>query len=357
MTHLQQGTSGMMIRRSMIALCVVVIGSQNLFAEIEALQGKQYNLTRQHGPWMIMVASIRDVEEERRIDGLSARQAADQLVHSLRSKGIPAYTYSRDTVTASLAGSTSFSERTYVAQHGYISVLAGNFPSNSDKTAERVLKYVKNFRPKFLEDEKSGGLFARTPGRPEPLSKAFLTVNPLLSPKEIKDRTVDPLLKQLNADMEFSLLKNEGKYTLVVATFRGSSIMQVGHQVDTSAMKRFENNFGSNLDQSATEAWALTEFLRNAKQHGYDKNYEAWVLHDRHQSVVTIGSFDSPDDPRMRTLASQFRSKMKRHPETGQQVEVAETFTIPRQPAPGQLPDKLWIFDGTPRRKTVPTVR
>jgi hypothetical protein len=348
----------MMIRRSMIACCALaVLLPSVVHAEIEAIPGKRYNLTRKHGPWMIMVASIRDVEEERRIDGLSATQAADQLVYELRKKGIPAYTFSRDTVKAALSDSTSFSERSYVAQHGYISVLAGNFPSNGDKTAERVLAYVKKFRPKFLEDEESGGLFARTPGRPGPLSKAFMTVNPLLSPEEVKDRTIDPLLKQLNADMEHSLLKNKGSYTLVVKTFKGSSVMQVGHQVDAGAMKRFESNFGASLDQSAMDAWALAESLRNAKQHGYDKNYDAWVMHDRHQSIVTIGSFDSPDDPRMRALASQFGAKLKRHPETGQEVQVAEVFSLPKNPGQGKLPDRMWIFDGTPRRIKVPKVR
>lgn len=325
--------------------------------QIEAIRGKRYTLGRQHGPWMIMVASIRDVEEQRRIDGMTAWEAADELVYELRSKGIPAYTFSRDTEVEHVSEVGDFSERMYVAQHGYISVLAGNFNSNMDKTAGRVLKYIKTFQPQFMKNKENGGLFARTPGRPEPLSKAFLTVNPLLSPEEIKGRTVDPLLTQLNADMDYSLLRNKGRYSLVVATFRGSTVMQVGNQVSDGALAEFEKNFGSSLDQSAMDAWALTESLRNARRHGYDQDFEAWVLHDRHQSVVTIGSFDSPDDPRLRTLATQFGSKARRHPETGEEVQVGEMFTIPRVPAAGQLPDRMWIFDGSPRLMEVPRVR
>jgi len=348
----------MMIRRSMITVAMLTLLCQSMaVAEIEAIQGKRYKLSRAHGPWMIMVASIRDVEEERRTDGLTAWEAADQLVYELRSKGIPAYTFSRETVKAALTETSSFSDRTYVAQHGYISVLAGNFQSNSDKTAERVLKYIKKFRPRFLEDDSSGGLFARTPGRPEPLSKAFLTVNPLLSPEEVKSRTIDPLIKQLNADLEYSLLRNQGKYTLVVATFKGTSVMQVGHKVDVGAMKRFEKNFGSSLDQSAMDAWALAESLRTAKKHGYDQDYEAWVFHDRHQSLVTIGSFDSPDDPRLGALANQFSAKTRRHPETGREVQVAEVLSLPKNPGTGRLPDKMWVFDGTPRLMKVPRTR
>lgn len=154
--------------------------------------------------------------------------------------------------------------------------------------------------------------------------------------------------------MEYSLLKNTGRYSLVVATFRGTSVMQVGHQVPERAMKQFEDNFGSSLDKSAMDAWALTESLRHATRYGYDQDYDAWVLHDRHQSLVTVGSFDSPDDPRIRTLATRFGAKTRRHPETGEEVQVGEMFTIPRNPGTGQLPDKMWIFDGQCRLMEVP---
>ncbi|MFN5798477.1 MAG: hypothetical protein ACK5AN_13165, partial [Planctomyces sp.] len=66
-------------------------------AEVEAIKGKKYPLTAKHGPWMIMVASLRNVDEDwRKGDGLSAEEAADQLVYELRRTGIPAYTWSMD---------------------------------------------------------------------------------------------------------------------------------------------------------------------------------------------------------------------------------------------------------------------
>lgn len=47
---------------------------------------------------MIMVASFRNVPEDRREKGLSAEEAAAELVFELREKGIPAYTYSQGAV-------------------------------------------------------------------------------------------------------------------------------------------------------------------------------------------------------------------------------------------------------------------
>ncbi len=350
-------------RKLVTALFIsLVVLQMPSFAEIEAVKGKRYTLTRQHGPWMIMVASIRDVEdEERRMkDGMTAWQAADELVYQLRKKGIPAYTYVRQTKMGDVvtASDVSIEGRQYIAQHGYISVLAGNFKDNQDDNLKKVLDYIKNkFRAEFLMDEKNGGIFARTPGRPGPLSKAFVTVNPLLSPEEVRQKSVDKTSLALNADMEYSLLKNKGKYTLVVATFTGNAITQLAGRADAAAMKKFEGSFGSNLDLSAEEAWSLTESLRNAKKIGYDQNYEAWLFHDRNKSVVTVGSFDSPGDPRIQTLATMFRAKPGRHPVTGEEMMTPEIFNSPRRPLPGKPIDRMWIFDADPHLMEVPRMK
>ncbi|MCA9059342.1 MAG: hypothetical protein KDA85_12620, partial [Planctomycetaceae bacterium] len=182
----------------------------------------------------------------------------------------------------------------------------------------------------------------------------MLTVNPLLDPSEIRERSTDKLVESLNAEMEYSLLKNKGKYSLVVATFTGKSLFQVGNRQDDAAVSKFDTGLGDSLDESAMQAWYLTEALRNAKKFGYDQNYDAWVFHDRYKSVVTIGSFNSPGDPQIRTLATQFGAKPARHAETGEPIEIGEYFTIPRQPRPGQLPDRSWLFDGRPELMRVP---
>ncbi|VAX37096.1 hypothetical protein MNBD_PLANCTO02-987, partial [hydrothermal vent metagenome] len=67
------------------------------FPKISAQKGKKYKLTPKHGPWMIMVASFSLPEKQfRDTKGLTPKEAAHELVHELRKKGIPAYTYSSD---------------------------------------------------------------------------------------------------------------------------------------------------------------------------------------------------------------------------------------------------------------------
>jgi hypothetical protein len=86
--------SAKLFRTLSAGLLLLSVVMPSASADVEAVRGKKYPLTKKHGPWMIMVASIRDVEEDRRVkDGLSAEEAADELVYQLRQLGIPAYTY------------------------------------------------------------------------------------------------------------------------------------------------------------------------------------------------------------------------------------------------------------------------
>jgi hypothetical protein len=351
------------LRRLVASLLAIVALSPVVCGGIEAVKGKQYKLSPKNGPWMIMVAAIRDVEEEgRRTEGMSARQVADELVYELRVAGIPAYMYelAKEVGTVASPSPTEAGSRKYIAQHGYISVLAGNFKSSTDPKALQVMKFIKGngrggFKPAFLEDEKSGAILPRTPGRPNPFSRAFLTMNPLVDDEAAEP--VDELIVELNAGQEYSLLQNPARYSLVIATFTGGSVIQVAQQKSSGGLNFFEKNFGTSLDAAAENAIVLTDYLRHARKHGYETDYEAWVLHERYRSVVTIGSFSSKDDPRIRTLMTQFGVKTVRHPDTGVDVQVAEIFSVPRMPKQGDPPAQTWLFDSQPKLIAVPKVR
>jgi hypothetical protein len=352
--------------RTAVLTLLILLGSHvSAAAKIEAIQGKRYSLTTQHGPWMIMVAALRDVPEERRIEGgLSAWEAADKLVYELRLKGIPAYTFLQSMTVGKLedysSGASGQGARKFIAHHEAIAVLAGNFrtPDQDDpkNNARAMLNYIKkDFQPSFLKEKKHGGIFAITPGRPSPLSRAHMTVNPVKSASGVKRKTVNSLVRKLNSTMEYSLLKNRGKYTLRVATFRGNAVLQIDHRTSEKADGQFKKFFGSNLDESGTKAWELTEGLRAASRAGYDRNYEAYVFHDRFESYVTIGSFESPNDPRIAEYGKRFGGKYKEH--QGREVLTAELFTIPRNVTPTRPAEKLWMFDTVPRLIEVPRVR
>lgn len=325
-------------------------------AKVEAVRGKRYKLTAQHGPWMIMVAAFRDVPEERRKQGLTADQAANQVVYELRKMGVPAYTFRQSEQIGELKGfdrRTDDTVRSYVARQEGVAVLAGNYQSPDDKMAVRVLKFLKDgYEPKFLSDQRYGGIIQRTPGRQKALSRAHMTVNPLMSSEEIKRKSVDPLLKRLNADSEYALMKSRGRYSLRIATFRGTSITQVAGRTQPKAQNFFDKMMGDSLDVAGQKAWELTQALRNAQGLGYGRDFEAYVHHDRYQSYVTVGSFDSPNDPRIAQLAARFRGKPRMH--EGREMMTAEVLTIPRDLSNGRQPDKMWMFDATPKLVDVP---
>ena len=389
---------------------------------IEAKKGKEYKLTERHGPWMIMVASFKTPPPERRAEGKSPKEAADELVYELRKKGIPAYTYTQNEVRDEVETTDRmgrFRKREYNAKQETYCVLAGNYESHDESTkqgrlAKDTLAWIENrFEPEFLtvldpnlerlltapdanyeravaakrsnvRKLKSGGILRQTPGKRRqgqgPLAGAFLTLNPLL-PEDYQIKKHDPLLRKLNSGQEFSLLDNDGKYTLVVASFYGkSSKAQVG-MMGLANFREAQKSFqaGDSLDEAAENAWELATLIRR----GYfvvsevpnppldptrDKDdpkrivplkpgqtaFEAYVWHDRFKSVVTVGSFDRLDDARIAQYQLAFGAKFKEHAQTRKPFLAAEQLTIPAVLKGNQLPERAWIFDPKPELVEVP---
>ena len=349
---------------TLVFLGMLTIAGTAYGGKTEAIEGKRYSLTSQHGPWMIMVTSVSDVQGANRKDGMTAWEAADTIVYELRKKGIPAYTCSAEQLADSDAGQNPLVKG--ILQDREICVLAGNFRSidltdpNSSKakeakTAKQVLMWIKTEFESSTTDEKKGGLFARTPGQPGPFAGAFMTRNWLYQETE---KQVDDFIVELNKGAPYSLLENKGKYTLQVATFSGGSVIQVGAQSSSKAMAMFEKDFGSNLVNCAKEAIILVKALRSASKYGYDTDYEAWVFHDERRSIVTVGSFSSPKDPRIEPLARLFGSRPGNvaNPINGDDGLIPATFTLPQKPTPQNPLTKQWFFDKKPRIMAVPVV-
>jgi len=326
-------------------------------ARIEAIKGKRYRLTKRHGPWMIMVASLHSIPGR----SPTAEEAADELVYELRRKGIPAYVYKQEAAIDRIKTVDRFGrpqQRAYRARDNRICVLAGNYPSVKDRIAQKTLQYIKTLRPKFWEEH---GIYRKTPGRPGPLSGAFLTINPLLSPEEIAKKKRDALILRLNSGVEYSLLQNKGKYTLVVATFMGKSTTHIGDRGLDEVAEKFK--VGSTLDQAAEDAQQLVHLLRSqrAKEmlnpnliHLLDNDvFDAYVFHDRYHSIVTVGAFSSPNDPRIPELIQVFGAKPRQDPATGRTVLTGEMITIPGR-RPTDPPVKTFLFDPYPRVIEVP---
>ena len=268
------------------------------------------------------------------------------------------------TVTLAGAGRDGSAQRKVMAAvRGGVTVLAGNFPDADGPKAQaglRAIKKPENCPPLLRPDKKrsrgwtglteSGGMFKLLPGYGDnktPLSRAFLTTNPLLPADRVRDltRKRDPLLVRLNAGREHGLAGCPGKYTLAVAQFRGNSVVQVAG-VQSRRGKGADDLSLDDIDEAGKRAWELCQVLRNR-----DK-VEAYVWHDRHRSVVTVGSFASADDPALLRLARRYAA----HVPPGQSAPTPRMITVPKTPKTRAEVKRLWLLDPAPFPMEVPSL-
>jgi hypothetical protein len=109
-----------------------------------------------------------------------------------------------------------------------------------------------------------------------------------------KDEMDLAYLQKLNAGEQFSLLHCPRKYTLAITQMQTPTVVQ-----SRSTSSSFMDSLGlgstpaGKADAAANNAHNLAEVLRKA-------NLEAYVLHTKFSSVVTVGGYDSIDDPRLK---------------------------------------------------------
>ena len=104
----------------------------------------------------------------------------------------------------------------------------------------------------------------------------------------------DPFLKTLNADEEYSMLRCPGKWTLAVREYMGASAVENKPTGFGPLQSMFggKSKTGESLALAANNAHELAKTLR---QLGFD----AYVLHTRTSSVVSIGAFSATNAPEM----------------------------------------------------------
>ena len=331
--------------------------------KIEATKGKKYILGKQHGPWMIMVASLSEPPKEARIDGPNMTEAGNDLVYELRKRDIPAYIFVQEEEIQPLSTykrGDKIVRREVRAKDHRVCVVAGNYSSAEDRIAQKTLNWIKNFNPKEFSDH---AVFHSTPGRPGPLSGAFLTINPMLSAEDVSHQKSDPLLVRLNAGRKDSLLTNPGKYTLVVASFHGKSQL-----LNKPTDEQFE--ISKSLDDAGHRAEVLCHALRDQKLH-HGRQFDAFVWHERGRSLVCVGSFTSNDDPLIPRIFESFAECKQLSAQTQTEVVMPQALLVPepmkenwvfpklsigimrdRKVAP--LPKHTFAFDPKPQLMLVP---
>ena len=99
---------------------------------------------------------------------------------------------------------------------------------------------------------------------------------------------VDTFVFKINKDVEYSLLDCPGNYSVRVATFRGTVITNQQKVKEIQEGGRLK----STLEEAAIKAHKVTMKLR-------ELGHEAYEFHDRHESYVTVGSFDWVGEDRL----------------------------------------------------------
>ena len=236
--------------------------------------------------------------------GDTAREEATQLATELRQQhGLKTYLHSEhfdftDAVDGLRVDRYNRPRKMRYAQaeqYDEIAVMVGDFTAVDDPELQRTLKQVKRLTPsclKGLSPYETSLRFASlrtapnqiTGGRQRtPLAKAFVTRNPLLPREYFVPQGIDKLTLDMNRGVKHSLLDCAGKYSVRVATFGGKVVID---QKRVQEIESGDARLESKLEQAALQAHKLTEELRR-------RGVEAYEFHDRFESIVTVGSFDS----------------------------------------------------------------
>jgi hypothetical protein len=272
---------------------------------VEADPSKDYAITPDAGPWVICAASYT---------GPEAAQKAHDLVLEIRSRyNLPAFVFNRsekerreqDEQRARMKQLCPEGRFRTVRIEEQYAVLVGGYKDID--SARRALDDVKKMKPAdkrlmtiIFAGSGSSDLKDRdkkTPaaGRISPLMDSFVAPNPTVPHERKAENKPDPLLKELNADESLSLLKCKQPWTLAVATFQGVSVIQSDSAGASFLDKVLGRGSADTLSASAQNAHNFAELLRKAK-------FDAYVLHLRQGSVVTIGGFSGKDDPQLRQV-------------------------------------------------------
>jgi hypothetical protein len=194
-----------------------------------------------------------------------------------------------------------------------IGVLVGGYATEED--AKKGLAKLKTWpMPKntalldrglyTTSNKLDGKVLANVSAFVNPYETAFIVPNPAITratqPQE--GRGLDPFLIRLNEGTPFNLLKATKGWTLGVKSF--TAPVELNKDSEKSLARKWLPGKSSEvrgadvLAAGAEQAESLAKALRSLKgPRGESLNLEAFVLHTRTASIVTVGQFDAPDDP------------------------------------------------------------
>jgi hypothetical protein len=292
------------------------IGSPTVALPTEPVE--PYLLTRDAGPFMVMAHTFRGPD--------SARYALALVLELRRDFGLPAWIFYQKVqpMRSNIrnvpptapdyvrAPDLSLPERVRIYDEA--AVLVGN--CRTLKESQELLNRVKKMHPKCID-----GMPSIWPWRKgEGLSRAMRCTNPYVPAQYLYPSKTDPLIRQMNGGPH-SIFHCPGRYTLQVAEFTGKSILEANGDKklnlnqNPSTLDRVLQQ--SPLAHAADDAEKLADSLAKVDEI-QRTGYQPYVYHDRTSSKVTIGAFNSPNDP----AANSLRQKL---------LEIAVDLTSKRK--------------------------
>ncbi|MEO1495821.1 MAG: hypothetical protein AAFV43_01595 [Planctomycetota bacterium] len=265
-------------------------------------QPASLSLTDQSGPWLIVATTFSgDGAEDQ------ARSLCRELSATLRT---PAYVHQMtfDFVKDGERVGRGVDKYGDPVRMKYRSgetrkewaVLVGEYPAVDDPIARDHLARVKRMNPSALKsaDGETAQNYAQIRRTQQmvlqqrgkkvtdgPMRTAFITRNPILPEEFFVPQGVDEFVTKLNKGIEHSLLDAPGRYSVKVATFKGRGQLLGATNARSSVAKRRRDK-DDPLLEAGWNAHLLCEEMRDA-------GWEAYEFHDRNESYVAVGSFET----------------------------------------------------------------
>jgi hypothetical protein len=142
-----------------------------------------------------------------------------------------------------------------------------------------------------------------------PFESAFVTRNPTVPQPPKQQNKFDPIWKKLNANEDYSLLKCPKPWTLVIKEYTGGGLIAPQSESSSFLDKLGLGGLkmGEAMSAAGFQAHQLAELMQKL-------GFKPYVLHTRGNSIVTIGEFESLEDPEL-TLMQDRLSRLSFKPD------------------------------------------
>ena len=160
-------------------------------------------------------------------------------------------------------------------------------------------------------DVRYSGEFGTSKGYAEyvnPFTRAFVCRNPTVKDQAAGPMTKEDALKELaevrslNADEPYSLFNCRKSVTLAVKGFQ-TPFMMKGQETTSTTILGSTGLRQEGKDYAKLSSHNLVEALRK-------QQIEAYVLHTSFSSIVTVGGFDSVEDPALKSMQEMLAKKL-----------------------------------------------